>query len=100
MKRRPEISPKSLILWGHDFGYRNFPHIAHSTEVLKTAVGLGWLVRSLIGLAQRVGMAPPILSFTASDLESLISSRGFEIVENETWDEKAKLQGIVARKRS
>ena len=59
----------------------------------------GWLVRSLIGLAQRVGMAPPILNLTTSDLESIISGCNFEIVENEMWDDESKIQWLSARKK-
>jgi len=59
----------------------------------------GWLVRSLIGLAQRLGMAPPILNLTITDLESIISGSNFEIVETEMWDEESKIQWVVARKK-
>jgi len=58
----------------------------------------GWLVRSLINLAQRVGIAPPILNLTINKLESIVSSSGFEIIETEIWDEKNMVQWIVARK--
>jgi 2-polyprenyl-3-methyl-5-hydroxy-6-metoxy-1,4-benzoquinol methylase len=56
-----------------------------------------WLLRSLIGLAQKVGFAPTIRSFTVPELESFVS-REFEILETEIWDEKNKIQWIVARK--
>ncbi len=57
-----------------------------------------WLVRSLIGLAQRLGFAPPIHSLTFAELESLVASSGFEILENELWDERDAIQRVVARK--
>ena len=56
------------------------------------------LVRALIGLAERLGFAPPIRSLTSVELESLVSSCGFEILENEVWDEKDAVQRVVARK--
>ena len=57
-----------------------------------------WAVRSLIDLAQRLGLAPTIRSFTIPDLESLVSRGNFEIFETEIWDEKHAVQWIVARK--
>ncbi len=57
-----------------------------------------WLVRSLINLAQKAGLAPPIQSLTFTDLESLLSSNGFEIVESRLWDEEDAVQRVVARK--
>lgn len=58
----------------------------------------GWLFRSLISLAQKLGLAPTILSFTITELESLVSSSNFEIFETKIWDEKTVVQWIVARK--
>ena len=58
----------------------------------------GWFFRSLIGLAQKVAVAPYIRSLTITELESLVSSSGFEIIENVIWDEKNAVQWIVARK--
>ena len=57
-----------------------------------------WLVRSLIGLAQRLGFAPPIHSLTFTELESLVACSGLEILENEIWDERDAIQRVVARK--
>ncbi len=57
-----------------------------------------WLFRSLISLAQKLGLAPTILSLTIAELESLMSSSNFEILETKIWDEKNAVQWIVARK--
>lgn len=58
----------------------------------------GWFFKSLIGLAQKVGVAPYIRNLNITELESLVSSSGFEIIENVIWDEKNAVQWIVARK--
>lgn len=57
-----------------------------------------WFVRAFIGLAQVLGFSPPIRSLTFAELESLVSSSGFEILQSEIWDEKDAVQRIVARK--
>ena len=57
-----------------------------------------WFFRSLISLFQKLGIAPPILSLTIAELESLVSSSDFEILETKIWDEKMAVQWIVARK--
>ena len=57
-----------------------------------------WFFRSLISLVQKLGIAPPILSLTIAELESLVSSSDFEILENRIWDEEMAVQWIVARK--
>ncbi len=57
-----------------------------------------WIFRSCIRLAQRVGLAPLIISLTIAELESPVSSSNFEILETEIWDEKNAVQWIVARK--
>ena len=57
-----------------------------------------WIFRSLISLAQKVGIAPLIISLTIAELESLVSSSNFEILETKIWDEKNAVQWIVARK--
>jgi len=57
-----------------------------------------WFFRALISLAQKVGMAPTILSLTIAELESLVSKSNFEISETKIWDEKNAIQWIVARK--
>ena len=58
----------------------------------------GWLFRSLIGLAQKLGVAPAISSLTIHGLESLVCSNQFEISETKLWDEENAVQWIVARK--
>ncbi len=58
----------------------------------------GWFFRSLIGLAQKMGVAPYIRSMTITELESLVSGSAFEILETKIWDEKNAIQWIVARK--
>ena len=59
----------------------------------------GWIFRSLISFAQKVGIAPLIRSLTIAELESLVSSSNFEILETKIrWDKKILLQWIVARK--
>ncbi len=57
-----------------------------------------WFFRSLISVLQKVGIAPLILSLTIAELESLVSSNGFQILETKIWDEKMAVQWIVARK--
>jgi len=57
-----------------------------------------WFLRSLISLAQKLRIAPTIRSLTIVELESLVSSSGFEIFETKIWDEKNAVQWIVARK--
>jgi len=57
-----------------------------------------WIFKSLISLVQKLGIAPPILSLTITELESLVSSSNFEILETKMWDEKNAVQWIVARK--
>ena len=54
--------------------------------------------RSLISLAQKLGLAPCIRSLTITELESLVSSSHFETLETKIWDEKMAVQWIVARK--
>lgn len=58
-----------------------------------------FVFRSFISFAQKVKIAPPILSLTINDLESLISSCSFEIIESKGWDSKNAVQWIVAKKR-
>ncbi len=58
-----------------------------------------WFFRGVIRLAQRVGVAPPIRSFTVAELESLVSNSDFEIAETQMWDEKMMIHWIVARKK-
>ena len=58
----------------------------------------GWFFRSLIGLAQKVGVAPYIRSLNITELESLVSGSSFEIIENRIWDERNAIRWIVAKK--
>ena len=58
----------------------------------------GWLVRSLIIFAQKIGIAPPILNLTYKDLESLISGSNFAIIESEVLDAMSKTYWVVAKK--
>ena len=57
----------------------------------------GWFFRALIGALQKVGVAPVISELKILDLESLVLSSGFDIVETTIWDEKDAIQWIVAR---
>ena len=57
-----------------------------------------WFFGSFVSLLQKLGIAPPILSLTIAELESLVSSSDFKISETKIWDEKMALQWIVARK--
>ena len=57
-----------------------------------------WLVRAVLLVAQWAGFAPPIRSMTFAELESLVSSNGFEVIESEVWDEKSAVRRVVARK--
>ncbi len=57
----------------------------------------GWFFRALIGALQKVGVAPVISELRIHDLESLVLSSGFDIVETTVWDEKDAIQWIVAK---
>ena len=57
-----------------------------------------WFLRSLVVLAQKIGLAPPIHSFRVADVEALITNTQFEIVETKIWDKKSTVQWIVAKK--
>ncbi len=59
----------------------------------------GWLFRSMIGLAQKLGVAPPIRNFRIPELESLVSSTNFEIIETKILWEKYSDEWIAARKK-
>ncbi len=58
----------------------------------------GRFFKSMINLAQKLGLAPTIRSFRIPELESLVSSNNFEIFETKIWDKKNAIQWIVARK--
>ena len=55
--------------------------------------------RILVKLAMLVGMAPPVLSLKAAELESMIANAGFEILESRVYNPKSGLRCILARKR-
>ena len=57
----------------------------------------GRFFRALIGTLQKVGVAPAISDLRILDLESLVLSSGFDIVETTVWDEKDAIQWIVAK---
>ena len=57
-----------------------------------------WLVRFLVEFAQRVGLAPPIRSLTFSELESLVSGSGYQILRSEVWDATSAVRLLVARR--
>jgi len=59
----------------------------------------GWLFRSMIGFAQKLGVAPPIRNFRIPELESLVSSTNFEIIETKILWEKYSDEWIAARKK-
>jgi len=59
----------------------------------------GWLVKSLIIFAQKIGLAPPILNLTYKELESVFTSNNFEIIENEVLDANRKTHWVVAKKK-
>jgi len=58
----------------------------------------GRFFKSMINLAQKLGLAPTIRSLRIPELESLVSGNNFEIFETKIWDEKFSVQWIVARK--
>ena len=57
-----------------------------------------WIIRSLIKFAVFIGLAPMIRDMMVADLESLVSSQNFEILETEISDEKKGVQWVLARK--
>jgi len=57
-----------------------------------------WIIRSLIKFAVKVGLAPMIRDLTVADLEFLVSSRNYKILETKIWDRKNGVQWISARK--
>ena len=59
----------------------------------------GLLFKLFVGIAQRVKIAPPILSVTVPELEAAITGADFDIIESKEWDPKNALHWIVARKR-
>jgi len=57
-----------------------------------------WIIKSMIKFAVKVGLAPMILNLTVADLESLVSSQNFKILETKMLDKKNSVQWILARK--
>jgi 2-polyprenyl-3-methyl-5-hydroxy-6-metoxy-1,4-benzoquinol methylase len=55
--------------------------------------------RVLIRLTARFRMAPPVVGLRAAELESMIASAGFEILESRVYNPKSRLHCILARKR-
>ncbi len=59
----------------------------------------GLLFKVFVGFAQKVKIAPPILSLTVPELEAEIAGADFDIAESKDWDPKNAIHWIVARKR-
>lgn len=59
----------------------------------------GLLFKLLVGIAQKVKMAPPILNLTVPELEAEIAGADFDIAESKEWDPNNAIHWIVARKR-
>lgn len=59
---------------------------------------MGFILRGFIGLAQKVGLAPKVLSLSSCRLEQLLSHHQFAIEENKPWDVQHVTQWIIARK--
>ena len=60
----------------------------------------GWVMRSMLGLAQKVRWAPAIQNFTVADIEALVTNAKFHITESKNYDGRQVVQWIVARKAS
>ena len=60
---------------------------------------IGWLFRTVLSFAGKLGLAPKIHNFAYTQLETLISSNQFEIIDSQIWDEKHAVRWIVARKQ-
>ena len=57
-----------------------------------------WIFRTLIRLAQKPRLCPPILNIAFDELTSLFIRSGFEILDSELWDESQCIQRVVARR--
>ena len=57
-----------------------------------------FFLRTVIGAASRLGLAPQVTSLTPARLEAACRAQGFELVEAVMWDDKDKIYRIVARK--
>jgi len=58
-----------------------------------------FLFKLFVAFAQKVNVAPPIVSLTVLELEAAIDLAGFDISESQVWDRKKAVHWIVARKR-
>ncbi len=59
----------------------------------------GLLFRLFVDFAQKVKVAPPILSLTVHELERETVGADFEIAESKEWDPKNAIHWVVTRKR-
>lgn len=57
-----------------------------------------WILRTLVGFAQKSRLAPPIRGLAFDELASLMTQSGFDVIDNELWDEHDAIQRVVARK--
>jgi ubiquinone/menaquinone biosynthesis C-methylase UbiE len=57
-----------------------------------------WIFRTLVGLAQKSRLAPPIRGLAFDELAPLMIQSGFEVIEDGLWDEHDAIQRVVARK--
>lgn len=87
----------------------NLPGVLNRLYCLLTPGGLlvsltpclrerNWTFRVLVDLAQKARLAPPIHGLAFDELASLMIRSGFEIIDNELWDEHDAVQRVVARK--
>ena len=60
---------------------------------------IGILLKLLSSAARKVKAIPPILDFSARELEAEIARAGFDIAVSEAWEGKRAIRWIVARKR-
>ena len=60
---------------------------------------IGFLLKLLIRAARKVKAMPPMLNFSARELEAEIARAGFDIAVSEAWEGKRAIRWIVARKR-
>lgn len=59
----------------------------------------GLVFKLFVGFAQKVKIAPPILSLTVPELEAAVAGANFDITESKEWDPKNAIHWIVAKKR-
>lgn len=57
----------------------------------------GILIRTLIGLAQKIGLVPPVLHLSLATLESNIQQEGFTIVDTQVWEQHTSTYWLVAK---